>query len=98
MTKDGKFNLVIYDNRTNIDTIYTLKVKRDKVIYLQCNLRPKYKGTAKFEIDTKKFFILNKCNTKVSHNTLNYKKIIDLIDNNKIILVDFSKKKSNTIY
>ena len=63
---------------------------------MQCNLRPKYKATAKFEIDTKKFFILNKCNTKVSHNTLNYTKLVDLIDNNKINLVDFSEKENKS--
>ena len=88
LAKEGKTNLVIYDKRINIEIIYNLKIKRTKVIYFQCNRRPKCKGSSKFEIDSNKFYILNKCDTQNSHKILNYDKIKELIDNNKGNLID----------
>ena len=48
LANEGKTNLVIYDNRLNIEIIYNLKIKRNKFIYFQCNRFPKCKGVLNF--------------------------------------------------
>ena len=98
LAKEGKTNLVIYDNRFNIEITYNFKIKKNKVIYYQCNRRPKCKGSSKFEIDSNKFYKLNKCDTQISHSILNYDKLKELIDNNKVNLIDFTEKKNQLLF
>ena len=97
LANEGKTNLVIYDNRLNIEIIYNLKIKRNKVIYFQCNRRPKCKGSSKFEINKNKFYILNKSDTQISDNILNYDKLKELIDSNKVNLIDLNEQKNQIL-
>ena len=74
-------------------TIYKFKNDTSTTYYYQCNKSPKCKGTGKFDLKEKKFYITNKCDSTIPHIQTSPAIISFLMDNNQLDEINFSLKK-----
>ena len=82
-----------YDEKLNINIIYSFQSSSKNFIYYKCKRRPKCPGTAKMNIKTKEFEITRKCDINIEHDLLNYEQFKILYKNKDFIKLDLLNKK-----